>query len=143
MVSAEIDDVASAVEVAMYKLLLSARNVHRLFSGLLSVSKSCGAEAMPRVVSPKRGVDVPTPRYVPSSKIFELPSDVPPVNFARKFALPEPERPPSPVAERQVPFMEKHPFAMFTPLASVDVLVVPVRLRYAPAMPPANVEVPV
>src|SRR3990167_9316609 len=88
IVSAETDDVASAVLVAMYKLLLIARKDQRLFAGLLSVSKSCGAEEVPIVNLPKTGVvDVPTPTYVPLSKIEEsLNANV--VAFQRGIKLP-------------------------------------------------------
>src|SRR3989338_3974007 len=77
-------DVASAVEVAMYKLLLMARKLHKLFAGLLSVKRSCGAEEVPSVITPKSGVVVPTPTYPPVSMRVELAKvNVVPFHFAR------------------------------------------------------------
>src|SRR3989344_7926950 len=121
IVSAETEDVASAVDVAMYKLLFIARKLHKSFAALLSVRRSCGAVEVPSVASSKFGEEVPIPMYVPLSKIMELPSEAPPVNFARKLVVPEPESPPSPAAERQTPFIAKHPPERSIPLDPVDV----------------------
>ena len=53
---------------------------------------------------------------------------------------PEREAPPP---EIQVPFIEKHPPKRLIPFDAVDVAVVPVRFRYVPCRPAANVEVAV
>ncbi|MEK7516476.1 MAG: hypothetical protein AAB562_02665, partial [Patescibacteria group bacterium] len=77
-------DVASAVEVAMYKLLLIARKLHRLLVALLSVNNNCGAVEEPIVTAPKSGVEVPIPTYVPVSMTDELANEnVVPFHFAR------------------------------------------------------------
>jgi len=84
MVSAETVDVASAVDVAKYKLLFIARKLHKLFAGLLSVRRSCGAVEVPTVTAPKSGVEVPMPTYVPVSKSCEFANtNVVPFHFAR------------------------------------------------------------
>ena len=84
IVSAEMEEVASAVEAARYKLLLIARNDHKLFAALLSVRRSCGALDVPIVTPPKSGVVVPTPTYVPVSITEEFANvKLVPFHFAR------------------------------------------------------------
>ena len=84
IVNAEMEEVASAVDVAMYKLLLIARKLHKSFAALLSVRRSCGAVEEPIVTAPKSGVVVPMPTYVPVSKTCELAkTNVVPFHLAR------------------------------------------------------------
>src|SRR3989338_1102948 len=99
-----MEEVASAVDVLIYKLLLIARKLHKLFAGLLLVRRSCGAEEVPSVVRPNSGEEVPIPMYVPLSKILESPIDPAPVSLVIRFVRPGPVSPPSPAAERQMPF---------------------------------------
>src|SRR3989344_957129 len=84
MVNAFTLDVESAVLVAMYKLLFSARKLHREFAALLSERRSCGAVELPIVTAPKSGVVVPIPTYVHVSMTEEFANtnDVP-FHFAR------------------------------------------------------------
>ena len=84
MVKAATEDVESAVDVAMYKLLLIARKLHKLFAGLLSVRRSCGAVEEPIVTAPKRGVEVPIPTNAPVSMMEEFANtNVVPFHLAR------------------------------------------------------------
>ena len=82
--SAETEEVESAVDVAIYKLLFIALKLHRLLAALLSVNKSCGAEEVPIVTAPRSGVEVPMPTYVPVSITEEFANvKLVPFHFAR------------------------------------------------------------
>src|SRR6267154_517463 len=62
--SAAVVEVASAVDVAKYRLLLIERRVHALLAGLESTRASCGP-VEDATVSAQNGVVVPMPTRLP------------------------------------------------------------------------------